>query len=75
MRSDTIKRGIDRAPHRALFRATGVCDADMSKPFVALVNSKRRLAEQEHPIEQVGMRLRAMIPFLDPVVVKPGVNP
>src|SRR5574341_1860584 len=39
MRSDQIKRGIERAPHRALLKATGVSDADMSKPFIAIVNS------------------------------------
>lgn len=39
MRSDRIKRGFDRAPHRALLKATGVTDEDMSKPFVAVVNS------------------------------------
>jgi ketol-acid reductoisomerase len=32
---------------------------------------ERRSAEQEHPIEQVGARLRAMMPFLDPVTSRP----
>ncbi len=39
MRSDQVKRGIEHAPHRALLKATGVTDADFSKPFVAVVNS------------------------------------
>jgi dihydroxy-acid dehydratase len=39
MRSDTIKKGYEKAPHRALLRATGVQEADMGKPFVAIVNS------------------------------------
>lgn len=39
MRSDQIKAGIERAPHRALLKATGVSDADMGKPFIAIVNS------------------------------------
>ena len=39
MRSDKIKRGYERAPHRALLKATGVTDEDMSKPFIAVVNS------------------------------------
>ncbi len=39
MRSDQIKRGVERAPHRSLLRATGVSDADMDKPFIAIVNS------------------------------------
>ncbi len=39
MRSDTIKKGFDKAPHRALLRATGLKDEDFGKPFVAIVNS------------------------------------
>ena len=39
MRSHQIKQGIERAPHRALLKATGVTDADMGKPFIAIVNS------------------------------------
>lgn len=39
MRSDTIKKGFERAPHRSLLKATGVTDEDMGKPFVAVCNS------------------------------------
>jgi dihydroxy-acid dehydratase len=39
MRSDTVKKGYDKAPHRALLRATGLKDEDFDKPFVAIVNS------------------------------------
>lgn len=39
MRSDTVKKGYDKAPHRALLRATGVKESDFEKPFVAIVNS------------------------------------
>jgi len=39
MRSDLVKKGFERAPHRALLKATGVRDEDMDKPFVAVVNS------------------------------------
>lgn len=39
MRSDRIKRGIERSPHRSLLKATGVTDEDMGKPFIAICNS------------------------------------
>jgi dihydroxy-acid dehydratase len=39
MRSDKIKKGYERAGHRALLRATGVKEEDFSKPFIAVVNS------------------------------------
>jgi dihydroxy-acid dehydratase len=39
MRSDIIKKGFERAPHRALLRAVGVKEADFGKPFIAVANS------------------------------------
>jgi dihydroxy-acid dehydratase len=39
MRSDKIKKGFERAPHRALLKATGVTDEDFKRPFIAIVNS------------------------------------
>ncbi len=39
MRSDTIKKGFQRAPHRGLLRACGLKDNDMKKPFIAVANS------------------------------------
>ena len=39
MRSDTVKKGYDKAPHRALLRATGLQENDFGKPFIAIVNS------------------------------------
>jgi dihydroxy-acid dehydratase len=40
MRSDQIKLGFERAPHRGLLRATGVVgERDFSKPFIAVCNS------------------------------------
>jgi dihydroxy-acid dehydratase len=41
MRSDIIKKGYERAPHRSLLRATGVIqdDADFTRPFIAIANS------------------------------------
>lgn len=39
MRSDEIKRGAIRAPHRSLLRATGLKDEDFDKPFIGVANS------------------------------------
>jgi dihydroxy-acid dehydratase len=39
MRSDMIKKGIDRAPHRSLLFATGVKTSDLEKPFIGVCNS------------------------------------
>jgi dihydroxy-acid dehydratase len=40
MRSDTVKKGFERAPHRSLLRAVGLTDADFDKPFIGIANSR-----------------------------------
>lgn len=39
MRSDNMKAGPTRAPHRSLLKALGLTDAEIGRPFVAVVNS------------------------------------
>jgi dihydroxy-acid dehydratase len=39
MRSDAIKKGVERVPHRALLHATGITKRDMAKPFIAVASS------------------------------------
>lgn len=39
LRSDEVKKGFSRAPHRALFRACGLSEEDFGKPFIGIANS------------------------------------
>lgn len=39
LRSRKVIEGVDRAPHRSLFKALGLTDEDLSKPLIAVVNS------------------------------------
>jgi len=39
MQSDAIKKGIARAPARAMLKATGLTDADLARPLVAVANT------------------------------------
>jgi dihydroxy-acid dehydratase len=39
MQSDAIKKGIARAPNRAMLKATGLTDADLARPLVAVANT------------------------------------
>ena len=39
MKSDMVKRGVERAPHRSLLRALGLSSAEIDKPFIGVVNS------------------------------------
>lgn len=39
MRSDTVKKGLEKAPHRSLFKALGFTDAEFDRPIIGVVNS------------------------------------
>jgi dihydroxy-acid dehydratase len=39
MKSDMVKKGFQRAPHRALLHACGLSDSDLNKPFIGVANS------------------------------------
>ncbi len=39
MRSDKVKQGLTKAPHRSLFKASGYTNEEINKPFVGIVNS------------------------------------
>ena len=54
MRSDVIKRGDARAPHRSLLRATGVRDQDFGKPFIAICNSYTDIIPGHVHLDKVG---------------------
>lgn len=56
MRSDLIKKGFEKAPHRSLLRATGQIksDADFSKPFIGVCNSYIDLIPGHVHLQRVG---------------------
>ncbi|MBN1644003.1 MAG: dihydroxy-acid dehydratase, partial [Dehalococcoidales bacterium] len=69
MRSDAIKKGIERAGHRALLHAVGVKSADMSKPFIGIVNSYNEIVPGHIHLDTIaravkeGIRQGGGIPF------------
>ena len=56
MRSDIIKRGIERSPHRSLLKATGSIksDADFNKPFIGVCNSYTDLIPGHVHLQEFG---------------------
>jgi len=63
MRSDLIKKGFERAPHRSLLRATGVIkeDADFDKPFIGIANSYIDLIPGHVHLQEFGKVAKAAI--------------
>ncbi|GAB4243368.1 MAG: dihydroxy-acid dehydratase [Deltaproteobacteria bacterium] len=61
MRSDTVKKGFERAPHRSLLKAAGVSDADMGKPFVAVCNSFVEIVPGHVHLNRVGRYVKECV--------------
>jgi len=59
LRSDAIKRGVERAPHRALLKALGITDKDLDKPFIAVVNSFTTVVPGHAHLNQVADAVKA----------------
>lgn len=69
MRSDIVKKGMTRAPHRALLKAVGVTDSDMDKPFIGIANAwndivpgHKHLRDLAENVKQ-GIREAGGVPF------------
>ncbi len=43
MRSDKVKKGLERAPHRSLFKAMGYTDEELSRPLVGIANPENAI--------------------------------
>jgi len=63
MRSDIIKKGFERAPHRSLLRATGSIEseADWDKPFIAICNSYTDCIPGHAHLNEVGLLVKRLV--------------
>ncbi|MGA9099471.1 MAG: dihydroxy-acid dehydratase [Methanotrichaceae archaeon] len=69
MRSDITKVGKERAPHRALFKATGLTDEEIERPFIGIVNSWNEFIPGHIHLDKIaqaakaGVRSAGGVPF------------
>ena len=69
MKSDVIKKGIERAPHRSLLHAVGCSSDDWDKPFIGVINSFSEIVPGHINLQSVaqavkeGIRSRGGVPF------------
>lgn len=68
MKSDNIKKGIQRAPHRSLLRACGLKDQDFEKPFIGIANSFTDIVPGH-------IHLRELVEFVKEGIVAAGGIP
>ncbi len=69
MKSDAVKLGVERAPHRSLFYALGCTRDDFSKPFIGVINSYNHIIPGHMHLNAVseavqkGVRSAGGVPF------------
>jgi len=69
MKSDVVKRGVERAPHRALLQALGWSRQDLDKPLIGVISSFNTIVPGHIHLESIaravaeGVRSRGGVPF------------
>jgi len=61
MRSDMVKKGLERAPHRSLFYAMGYHPAELEKPLIGVVNSFNEIVPGHVHLDKVAAAVKAGI--------------
>lgn len=59
MRSDLAKKGLEKAPHRSLFKALGLTDEEMSRPLIGIVNSKNDIIPGHINLDKIAEAVKA----------------
>ena len=61
MRSDRVKKGVERAPHRSLFKAMGYTDEELERPLVGVVNAKNEIIPGHIHLDTIAAAVKAGI--------------
>lgn len=61
MRSDVVKKGIERAPHRSLFKAMGYTDEEICRPLIGVANSKSDIIPGHINLDKISEAVKAGI--------------
>jgi len=59
MRSDLMKKGLERAPHRSLFKAMGYTDEELLRPLIGIVNSQNEIIPGHIELDRVVNAVKA----------------
>ncbi len=61
MKSDIVKKGVEKAPHRALFKAMGYTDEEIGRPLIGVVNSKNDIVPGHIHLDTIAEAVKAGI--------------
>lgn len=61
MRSDAVKKGVERAPHRSLLYALGLTDEELKRPIIGVANSKNEIIPGHIHLDKIAEAVKAGI--------------
>lgn len=61
MRSLQMKQGVEKAPHRSLFKALGLTDEELSRPIIGVVNAQNEVVPGHLHLDQIAQAVKAGI--------------
>ena len=61
LKSEAVRCGVARAPHRSLLKADGVTDEELSRPLVAVVNSRNDIIPGHNNLDKIADAVKAGI--------------
>jgi len=61
VRSDLMKKGVERAPHRSLFKAMGYRDRDLAKPLIGIANAANEVIPGHIHLDKLAEKIKAGI--------------
>jgi len=73
MRSDAVKKGLERAPHRALFKAMGFTDEELARPLVGVANSANEIIAGHIHLHKIAEAVKAGIRMAGGTPIEFGV--
>lgn len=59
VKSDQVKIGLEKAPHRALFKALGLTDEEMARPLIGIVNSHNDIVPGHINLDKIAEAVKA----------------
>ncbi len=73
MRSDAVKKSVERAPHRSLFKAMGYTDEELQRPMIGIANPKSEIVPGHFNLDKLADAVKAGIRMAGGTPVEFGV--
>ena len=73
MRSDLMKKGLEKSPHRSLLKAMGLTDAEIQRPLIGIANAKNEIIPGHIHLDKIGEAVKAGIRLAGGTPIEFGV--